>query len=95
MAKLNKGIFELMMLATSCFNPLIFMPVIVGFLGFKFSKNEYIKSTIMTIIFTVIVCIIKGKLDSYVLMLGTLFNILIILSIILYGKLKLLKCRNS
>ncbi len=95
MAKFNKDIFELMMLATNSFNPLIFMPVIVGFLGKKFSKNEYITSTIMTILFIVTVCFIKGKLDSYVLMLGTLFNILIILSIMLCGKLRLQKCRNG
>jgi Na+/proline symporter len=93
-AKLNKGIFELMMLATSCFNPLIFMPFIVGFLGFKFSENEYIKSTIITIVFLIVMCVVKGELNSYVLMLGTLFNIFIILSIIFYHKAKLLKCMN-
>jgi Na+/proline symporter len=93
-AKLNNGIFELMVLATSFFNPLIFMPFIVGFLGFKLSENEYIKSTIITITFVIVTCIVKRELNSYVLMLGTLFNIFVILSILFYKKLKLLKCMS-
>ncbi len=70
LALTGASVIEIIWLVITFYNPLIFVPLVAGFLGFRTNSHSYVVSVIIAFLFTMLGAALEQRFDALSLLLG-------------------------